>query len=249
MTRQRDIPSIQYRSSNQVNLTLPVANNVDRYEIRGASRVNDAYGAVSGVPGFGAVPMFQVRNGETFRSPSIRSRKLPAVEETNRRLTRAVYDPDDFATPVNPAASYLPPDENVSFIRVAAFDPTAGAFLPEGPIVVVPTPDFFSTKEPVLTFTAVAPNLNIGAFPPNLPDVLPPSVMNLLFPAYSVTVNIRNLDTLLPLFVSFHPGQPPVVVPPNEHLSLTGSGVPEFFFACPNGNPWFTVAVAVVNGA
>jgi len=30
---------------------------------------------------------------------------------------------------------------------------------------------------------------------------------------------------------------------------MTGSGIPELFFGCPDGNPWFTVRIAVVNSA
>ena len=249
MTRQRDIPNIQYRGPNQVNLTLPIQPGVEFFELRGASRLNDAYGNVAGVGGGGTLPITRVLNGGQTRSKSIQSRRLPAVEESGRRLSRIVFDPDDFATPVNPAASYLPPDDNTIFLRVAPFNIATSAFMSEGPIMIVPPPDFFSTKEPLFTVTGIAPNMNIGAFPPNIPDVMPPESMNFLLPAYSTTVNFRNLDALLPVFVSFHPGAPPTVVPPLTDVGLTGAGVPEFFVAAPNGNPWFTVRVAVVNSA
>lgn len=251
MTRQRDILSVPYRSTGLVNMTLPHAPGYEFYEIRGAARLNDAYGAVAGVPGFGTVPMFRVPNGGDFRSKSIQKRRLPAVEESQRRLTRMVIDLDDFATPVNPGASYLPSDEVTAFLRAAPFDPVSGTFLPEGPIVIVPPYDFFSTKEPIFTVTGVAPNMAIGAFPPALPDSLPLSVMNFMLPAYSTTVSVTNLDPVggTPLFVSFHPGVPPTVVMPQEDISLTGAGSPEFFVAAPNGNPWFTIRVAVVNSA
>lgn len=249
MTRLRDIPSIQYRGPNQVNLTIPVQPGVEFFELRGAARLNDAYGNVAGVPGFGALPIMRVPNGGQARSKSIQNRRLPAIEESGRRLSRIVFDPDDFATPFDPAASYLPPDDNSIFVRVAPFDPVAGAFLSEGPIMVVPPPDFFSTKEPVFTVTGVAPNLGIGAFPPNIPDVMPPDSLNFMLPAYNATLSVRNLDLALPLFVSFHPGVPPTVLPPLTDLSMTGSGIPEFFVACPNGNPWFTLRVAAINSA
>jgi hypothetical protein len=252
MTRQRDILSIPYRSVGQVNMTLPKAPGIEYYEIRGAARLNDAYGAVAGVPGFGTLPMFRVENGGDFRSKAIQMRKLPAIEESSRNLTRMVIDLDDYATPVAVGASYLPSDEVTAFLRAVAFDHVSGLFLPEGPIVIVPPYDFFSTKEPVFTVTGVAPNLAIGAFPPNIPDILPLTVMNFMLPAYATTISVVNLDPVLggiPLFVSFHPGMPPTVVLPGQDISLTGAGSPEFFVAAPNGNPWFTIRVAVVNSA
>lgn len=251
MTRQRDILSVQYRSQGQLNMTLPKAQGVEYYEIRGAGRLNDAYGGISGVTGFGALPMFRVENGGDFRSKVIQQRRLPAVEESGRKLTRMVIDLDEYATPIVVGASYLPSDEVTTFLRAAAYDPVAGKFLPEGPIVVVPPYDFFSTKEPIFTVTAMAPNLNIGAFPPNLPDYLPSTVMNFMLPSYSATISIVNLDAPggSALFVSFHPGAPPTVVMPGAEIGLTGAGSPEFFVAAANGNPWFTIRIAVVNSA
>lgn len=251
MTRQRDILSIPYRSQGQINMVLPKAPGYEYYEIRGAARLNDAYGAVAGVPGFGTLPMFRVLNGGDFRSKAIQMRRLPAIEESSRNLTRMVYDPDDYATPVIVGASYLPSDEVTAFLRVAPFDQASQTFLPEGPIVIVPPYDFFSTKEPIFTITGVAPNMGIGPFPPNIPDIMPLSVMNFMLPAYSTTLSVFNLDPIggTPLFVSFHPGCPPTVVQPQQDISLTGAGSPEFFIGAPNGNPWFTIRVAVVNSA
>jgi hypothetical protein len=252
MTRQRDIPSIQYRSPGVLNMTLPqVANNIEYYEVRGAARLVDAYGPVAGVPGFGALPMFRVANGGDFRSPAIHAKKL-SIEESNRKLTRMVIDLDDYATPVVVGASYLASDEVTSFLRVAAFDHVTGLFLAEGPIVCVPPYDFFSTKGPIFTVTAKAPNLATGAFPGAVPpDSLPSTVMNFMLPAYTSTISVTNLEAAggPALFVSFHPGVPPTVVMPTQEISLTGAGSPEFFVASPSGNPYFTVRCAVVNSA
>ena len=251
MTRQRDISSIQDRGPNQVNLTIPVQPGIEYFELRGAARLNDAYGNVAGVGGGGALPMMRVLNGGETRSRSVLSRRLPAIEESRRKLSRIVFDPDDFSTPVAPGGSYLPSDDNVTFLRVAPYDPVAGAFLAEGPIVIVPPPDFFSTKEPLFTITGIAPNLNIGAFPPNIVDVMPPDVLNFMLPAYSTSISLVNLDPVggKTLFVSYHPGMTPTVIPPGGEMSLTGLGVPEFFLASPDGNPWFTIRLAVVNSA
>lgn len=139
MTRQREIPSIQYRSPNQINMVFPILPGVPKIRVYGAARLNDAYGNVAGVGGGGVLPMFEVQSGATFISPSLKARKLPAVEETNRGLTRMVFDPDDFATPAQPAGTtYLPTDDQSLFIRIALWNPTTGGWNPPGPIMIIP---------------------------------------------------------------------------------------------------------------
>lgn len=249
MTRQRDFPSIQYRSPNMVTMTFPIVPGSSKFRVNGAARINDAYGNVAGVGGFGTLPMFEVLTGSTFRSQSVQSRRLPAVEESSTGLSRVIYDPDDYATPVTAAASYLPSDDNVAFLRLQRYNDASAAYLSEGPIMVLPPYDFFTTRGPIITLTGIAPNLNIGAFPANIADTLPPEVLNFLLPGYLSTISICNLDAALPLFFSLHPGMAPTVVRPTQEVSLNGGGSSEFFVACPNGNPWFTVRASVINSA
>lgn len=249
MTRQREIPSIQYRSQNYINMTYPILAGVQKIRVSGASRLNDAYGAAAGVGGGGVIPMFEVLSGATYSSPSVKARRLP-FEDTNRGVTRMVFDPDDFATPAQaPGTSYLPTDDQVLFLRVETWNPVAGAWNPPGPIMIIPSYDFFTTKEPVFTVTGITPDMALGAWPAGLPDFMPPTTMNFLLPAYSQTVSVGNLDSGKVLFTSFHPGMPPTVIMPSTDMGLTGAGVPEFFVGCPDGNIWFTIRIAVVNSA
>lgn len=250
MTRQREIPSLQYRSPNLVNMTLTNLQGYSKFRVNGASRLNDAYGNVAGVGGFGTINMFEVQMGGSFTSKGLQLRRLPGVEESSRNLTKMAFDPDEFTTPMTAIATYLPTDDNVLFVRAQLFNDSLGAYIPEGPILVIPPYDFASTRSPVFTLTAKAPNLGIGAFPPNLPDVLLPTAMNFKLPAYTSTISIANLDPVaggIPLFFSCHPGMPPTVVQPQQDVTLTGGGVPELFIAAPNGNPWFTIRVAMIN--
>ena len=253
MTRSREIPSVLYRSQNLVNMTFPVLEGVPKIRVVGAARLNDAYGPGAGVisaPAPGWIPMFEVLSGLTYKSPSVKSKNIP-LEDTNRRLTRMLFDPDDFATPAQPlgVGSYLPTDDQTLFIRIQTWNPATNAWNPPGPIMVIVPYDFFTTKEPVFTLTGQAPNMDIGPWPPAIPDFMPPSVLNFLVPAYSTTVSLVNLDPGDPLFASFHPGMPPTVIPPRDNVALTGSGVPEFFIGSPDANPWFTLRIAVVNSA
>lgn len=250
MTRQREIPSVLYRSPNLVNMTLPILPGVPKIRVSGAARLNDAYGPVAGVPGGGTIPMFEVLSGATYISPSLKARKLPAVEDSNRGVTRMAFDLDDFATPAQaPGTSYLPSDDRTLFLRVETWNPTLGTWNPPGPILIIPPHDFFTTKEPVFTVTATAPDMATGAWPLGLPDFMPPTVLNFLLPAYNATVSIGNLDPGKVLLVSFHPGVPPTAILPASDITLTGSGIPEFFVGCSDGNPMFTVRMAVVNSA
>ena len=249
MTRQREIPSIQYRSQNYINMTFPILAGVQKIRVSGAARLNDAYGNVAGVGGGGAIPMFEVSSGATYSSPSVRARKIP-FEDTNRGVTRMVFDPDDFATPAQaPGTSYLPTDDQSLFIRIETWNPVSGSWNPPGPIMIIPPYDFFTTKEPVFTVTGYAPDMALGAWPAGLPDFMPPTTMNFLLPAYSTTVSVGNLDAGKVLFTAFHPGMPPTVILPEMDMGLTGAGIPEFFVGCPDGNIWFTVRIAVVNSA
>ncbi len=249
MTRQREIPSIQYRSPNMINMTFPM-DAAPKIRVAGAARLVDAYGAVAGVGGGGTLPMFDVLSGMSYLSPSIRSRRMPAVEETSRGLTRMVFDPDDFSTAAAvPGGPYLPTDDQTLFLRMQIWDVATATYLPEGPIMIVPPYDFFTTKEPTFTVSGRAPNMALGAWPAAIPDSMMPGTMNFMVPGYSTTVSIANLDPGKVLFVSFHPGMPPTVILPGKDISMTGSGIPELFFGCPDGNPWFTVRIAVVNSA
>ena len=249
MTRQRDFPSIQYRSPNMVNMTFPVVSGSSKFRVNAAARLNDAYGNVAGVGGFGTIPMFEVATGSTFCSSSILSRKLPAIDESNTGLSRVIYDPDEYATPQTLVASYIPSDDNVAFLRLQRYNDAGAAYLSAGPIMILTPYDFFTTRGPVITLTGKAPNLNIGAFPSNIVDTMPPESLNFLLPGYLSTISICNLDSSLPLFFSLHPGMAPSVLRPQQEMSLNGGGSPEFFLACPNGNPWFTVLASVINSA
>lgn len=251
MTRQRMIPSINYRSANLIRSTFPVMPNISKIKIAGAARLNDAYGSAAGVNGFGTVDMFEVGSGLTYTSPGVLARKVQNPEESTRGRTVMIYDPDDFATPVNNAASYIPGDDFATFIRLIPFFKSNSSYGSPGPILIVPPYDFFSTEKPTFTVTAIAPNLGLGGtFPTHIPDFLGPlGAMNFLAPGYCSTFSITNCDGTNPLFFSFHPGMPPSVLLPKEDVTMTGSGIPEFFVAAPNANPWFSVRMSVVNGS
>lgn len=249
MTRQRDIPGVQYRSPNMINMTLSQKEGVSKYRVMGAARLNDAYGSGAGVGGYGTLEMFEVYSTTGFRSPSVQSRRLPGVDESSRGILRMVFDPDDYTTPEDPAGSYLPTDDQTLFLRVQAYSDAMGTYLPAGPILAVPPYDFFTTKNPTFTVSGRAPNLGTGTFPAGVPAYLGPGAMNFTLPAQTGTISLVNLDSTDPIYFCFHPGMPPSVLLRGQDVNIGSSGIPEIFIASPNGNPWFTIRSAVVNSA
>ena len=237
--------NLKTRWPHLVHLTIKGSTQVERYRISASARLVDAYGSSLGVGGAGATSIFEVARDGSFASPGIlasnrRSQILPTGEGTNG-LTTAIYDPDDFATP-QVAGNWVPGDDYSSFIRVTEKAVGGGWGLP-GPICIIPTHDFMATPSPVFTVAGVAPNLG------RVPDFLDAGAMRLRAPAYSSNVIIWNLDAALPLYVSFHRGCPPMVIPPGlGPYFLQNGGAPEFFLASNGGNPAFSMSFTVVNG-
>ena len=237
MTRNRDLPSVQYRSPNFMSLSIRNRPEVTSYQVRGASRLEDAYGAGFGVGGGGTLPMFTVGSGQTFRSSAIQARGLGLLDETYRGLSKAIYDPDEFFVPTPPAgASGLSDDNNIVYLRLTPTLRSTGAAGPEGPIYLAPSFDFFTTPAPTYTVSSVAPNL---VFPAPPPFVDSPAALHLVFPAFIQTLNLTNTSAFT-LNVAFAPGQSPLQVAAGSSLNLTSVGVPEILLFSTGGNATWT---------
>jgi len=106
------------RSRNLVHVYLRDDPQVVGYQFWGHRTVNDAYGDPlnSGVGGAGPMAMFQVARGGSYRSPTLRRKKLGLVEEIRRGTTHALFDVDDFATP-GAGGSPIPEDGSWVFLR------------------------------------------------------------------------------------------------------------------------------------
>lgn len=255
MARPRDVPSLIYRSPGLANFSIAARTNIVQYQINGASNVNDAYGARHGVSVNNPLNLFTVPAGTGFISASLRANQRAYVDESNRNLTRIVFNPDDYATTppslplIPPIAAYFPGDNYISFLRIDSYNSSLAAWQLGGLNILIPS-DFNTSKAPTITFTGKAPNLAYGIYPV-IPDTLDPYLdgvsMDIVFPGYAQSIYIRNLDTTYALYVTFGPGLPIHLIPPTKDLPLTGGGAPEMLVAADGGNPTFSVAFALAN--
>lgn len=226
-------PSLTLRANRQVELVFPHRRDLLAFEVAGEHTLDGAFA--------GATAMFQVRSGGTFRSPGIKARRLGLTQYNNRGLTRTTYDPEDYWV----AAGDLPNDAQQAYLRVAEVAPD-GTVQAQGPIYVVPPPNFFSNPRPVMTLRGTAPAVVVPA------DLLPPpTAMHIVLPQFADNVRIQNLSASDELLVSFGAGQPLLTLEP----TATGSAAETLYdaafkelFLCGNGaTVAFGARIAVVN--
>jgi hypothetical protein len=178
--------------------------------------------------------MFDVLNGGTFRSPGVIQRRWGNIQYHNKDLTRVFYDPEDYWT----AGGTLPHDAHLGFLRVSdiAPDGTVGS---EGPIFIIPPPNFFSNPRPRLTVVGTAPNV-AGRV-----DLLPPAdAMHFVLPRFADYVDIYNRGAN-PIYVAFGPGLNEVMVPATTERNLWDAAFTEIFV---RGNSLFDMHFAIVSG-
>ncbi len=234
MSRGRLIPSLNYRSKGLIDVSIPNASlrGMDEIRVYGASNLNDAFN--------NPLEILRTKYDVNFKSSSILSQRL-RVEESNRDLTRMVFNLNDFSTaPANPR---IPTDEEVCFIRLRGRMKATGELTDFGPVVVVVPYDFFSVTAPIFTVVGTAPDINSGGVPDNLGI----GSMNIHLPYFSQTISVQNLDDTDSLYVSCAPGMSPTIIRPLDTLGITGGAVPEFFLAGDGATPQFTIRASLVN--
>lgn len=233
-------PRLVERHRNLSFLAIPNRPTVWTYGIRAAKSVTAAWA--------GSTALFQVRVGQTFRSPTLVRKRWALYQETRQGLTFASYDLNDYAS------GTVPGDGAISFIRVEEFD-RAGNSLGEGPILVVPPPAFFATGRRNLIVNGLAPQATGGA--DNLPPV---GTMVLALPKFADEVTITNIDENNTLFVSFGAGLQEVSISPqgaagtvsqqrNSTQVFTEAGADHIYLrssAVAGTN--FSIVAAIVNG-
>lgn len=106
------------RSTNLVHAYLRDDPDVVGYQFWGHRTINDAYGDPldSGVGGAGPVAMFRVPRGQSYRSATLRRKKLGLIEENRRGTTHLLFDVEDFVAPAV-GGSPIPHDGGWLFLR------------------------------------------------------------------------------------------------------------------------------------
>lgn len=248
------------RSRRFIDFAIPVEAGISSYTILVAKLLNDAYaytGAVTnGVTAVAAADvLFNVPTGTSFRSPGIRQRRLGRTDESQRGLTRIVFDIMDYFGPGNPNT---PHDNNIAFFLVRPFSVASGALLEPTAIYVVPPPDFFCSPSPVVTLTGTAPNTGMGTVggdilaQVNVTTNLPPGAMNIVLPRMTHHVALRNLE-IGPgpgpeLLFSFDVGNTSSTLPADEFYDATLPSAKYVLLEGQGATVGFSLQVAVAMG-
>ncbi len=222
------VPRLIERHVGIVDLVLANKPSALSYSVGAANTLDNAF--------VGSTYMFTVPRGGSFRSITLKRNKKNRVEESCRGLTKVSIDLDDYAN------ANIPGDGSTSYIRVSEVDFNGVAGV-EGPILVVPPPDFFSTGRKNLSLFGTAPN--VAALPTYLPPV---GVMNFVLPRFAEDVIIFNDSGANSLWISFNPGLQEIEVKPSERIIFTESGLSQIFLRGNGAAVPFRAIFSIVNG-
>jgi hypothetical protein len=224
------MPYLVQRSTGLVDLLVSNTPGNSVFRFASAITLNAAY--------TGATPIFDVIQGRTFLSRTLALQRRGYVEENTRGMTRATFNPDDFAGATTPG------DSVVSYLRVAPVGP-AGVVGPYGPILVTPPPGFFTASRNIITLSGTAPN--VAALGNNTP---PPTSMWIALPRYADQVRIYN-DGANPIFVSFGRGLQEIQLPNavgGTDIVFQQSGINQILIRAQGGTSAFRISASLVNG-
>lgn len=220
MSRGRLTPSLNYRSKGIIDISIrnELLLGYDLIEIWGASNITNCYN--------NPIKLFEVKVGVYFKSKGTTNRTMPV--ETNRDTTRMVFDLGDYST--TPPIPRIPTDNEVLYLTARGrLKSNPALFSDFGPIMSIPPYDFFTTAHPVFTFTGVAPSRLENEADPD--TMLNSNSMNIHLPYFSHTISVVNLDPNRTMYLAFHPGTNPTLVPPLGEVGLTGGGAPELLIS------------------
>lgn len=221
-------PRLTQRHANFVELVFRNQPGVLGYRVSAADTLDTAFA--------GTTAMFVVGAGSTFQSTGLKRRRLGTSVYSNRGLSIAQYDPEEYWV----AGGVLPHDAGASYLRVEEIGPS-GTYHPEGPILIVPPPGFFVTTRPNLTVSGTAPNVAATT------TLVPPAgALHFVLPRFADSITITNNDAAS-LFVSFHAGLPEFEVRGQSMLTLPDGAVSEIFIRGEGASVPFSMFIAVVN--
>jgi len=246
------VPSILDRSKGYMTLQFINDPDILGYRIRVANSLDNAYGVFNGVGGVGTEAIFDINRGQTLRTKAIRLKGLGVSGDITRGQTRATYDPNEFFDP--PTTTVVPPDNQLTFMRVQVRTTAAPAFpggafpgtftaLDQSKIIIIQDPRYFEVPRPALSLYGTAPAL-AGAVP-GLPA--PPGAMIFGVPAFADAMVITNHDAALPLYFAVAIDQPLMQIDPQTSISHA-SGMKDELVICSTGNPNFSMLMSTVTG-
>ena len=223
------VPRLTTHSPGFVELVMRNSSDVSAYRLRAANTLDLAFTS--------STAMVTVPRGATYKSRSLRKKRVGTSIYSNRGLTFVQYDPEDFWV----AGGNLPHDRDTTFLVVEEQN-AAGAFRPEGPILVIPPPGFFSTTRPALIVAGTAPNVAASST-----GVPPDGALHFVLPRFADSTTITNSDGANSLFVSFGPDSVEMEILYGQSVLLPDGAVSDVYVRGDGGAVVFTMFLAIVN--
>lgn len=221
-------PRLTYRFAHSVELAIHTKADVSAYQFLAANTLDAAFA--------GGTAMFTVPAGGTFRSPTIRKKKIGTSLYESRGLTYAHYDPEDYWA----GGGTMPHDADGSYVTIVEQN-AAGVSRPAGAILIVPPPAFFTVTKPNLTVAGTAPNVAATA------TMIPPAgALHFTLPHFADCVIITN-NGGASLFVSFYSGLPEFEVLMGQSTYFPSAGLDEVFIRGNGMTVPFSAFFSIVN--
>ena len=220
-------PNLIERHRGIIELSVPSKSNVSSYVVGAATSLTTAFA--------GTTQIFTVSRGGYFRSRTLKRSKANRTDESARGLTRASFNLDDFAS------ASVPGDGAISFLRVTEVDST-GTSGPEGPILVIPPPDFYSSSRKVMYLSGTAPN--VASTTSGVP---PQGAMEIKFPKFGDVAEITNSGGAA-LLVGTSPGMQEFSIAAGETRTLVEAGVSHLFLHGDGATPTFEIYLSAIDG-
>lgn len=223
------VPRLTTHTPGFVELVFRNSADVVAYRLSAANTLDLAFTAPTA--------MVTVPRGATYKSRSLRQKRVGTSIYMNRGLTFVQYDPEDFWV----AGGNLPHDAATTYLVVEEQN-AAGTFRPEGPILIIPPPGFFSTTRPALVVAGSAPNVAASAT-----GVPPDGALRFVLPRFADSTTITNSDGANSIYIAFGPDSAEMEIPFGKTILLPDGAVSEVFIRGEGGAVDFTIFFAIVN--
>ena len=236
------VPNLLERSQGLVDLTLRDNPDTTKYRILAHRNLDSCRTSATTL-------IDDLAQGSMYRSPTLVRKGLGRTMDNNRGLTRITFDISDFADGGGGSAPTVPLENEIIYLRVQEYSRSADAYLDAGPILVIPPTGFFNIRNPLLQIGGIAPttsSLGLGS-PIPAPAAGMSEQMHLVFPFYSQTNNIRNLNVTVgdKLFYSSGHSMPAMFLNENSDFGLTSAAYSELILAGDGANVEFVVSLGV----
>jgi hypothetical protein len=223
------VPRLTTHSPGFVELVMRNSADVSAYRLRAANTLDLAFTT--------STEMVTVARGTTYKSRTLRQKRLGTSIYTNRGLTFVQYDPEDFWV----GGGNLPHDADTAYLVVEEQN-AAGVFRPEGPILVIPPPGFFTTTRPALIVAGSAPN--VAASPTGIP---PAGALHFVLPRFADSTTVTNSDAATSLYISFGENSAEMEILYGQSVLLPDGAVSDVFIRGGGAAVTFSIFFAIVN--